>query len=108
MSTSSLNTGTIKVEVENIGTLTGATNPEQDVEGKVVVPARVKGLDGKNTVWVGAEPPTDDYYEVWVNPEGQAISIVNTVNGRSGEVTLDTDDVGVRALTNMEIEALLK
>lgn len=90
-------------------------------KGKVNVPVSVKGLDGNPGVWRGTEPPPDDSYTVWIKPDGGKYEngiwlgpgpvpegynvwinpdgepqeeLVTTVNGETGDVVLDAEDVG--------------
>lgn len=60
--------------------------PEVDIEGNLswvaseedmpaVEGANIRGVQGepgKDTVWVGDEAPTDEYYNVWIAPAGEA------------------------------------
>ena len=51
-------------------------------------------FDGKNTVYVGETEPIDDYYEVWVNPEGTPIVEAENIVMEDGETLQDKYDNG--------------
>lgn len=79
-------------------------------KGKINVPVSVQGLQGDPGVWVGHETP-DDSYVVWIDPDGEGHEgLVSSVNGETGDVVLDADDVGAidsaDILTNGDILAI--
>lgn len=114
-----VNLNTVNIEVE-LSTKT--------ISGEVAIPAKVQGLEGKSAyqlaldagfvgtleewlaslkgeqgvsgVYTGTDTPPDGY-DVWINPNGEAMTIVSSVNGKTGEVELGADDVG--ALSDSEI-----
>lgn len=59
-------------EVDTEGNLSWVASEEDmpAVEGANI--RGVQGEPGKDTVWVGDEAPTDEYYNVWIAPAGEA------------------------------------
>lgn len=78
-----INTGIVKVTLD-----------PNTVSGQVGIPVRVQGLQGPqgpqgvSGVWLNTEPPTEEGYEVWIDPEGEETPMVNTVNGQTGNVVV--------------------
>lgn len=68
----------------------------QTLKGQVGVPVRVQGLQGPqgpqgvSGVWLSTTPPTEEGYEVWIDPEGEETPMVNTVNGQTGNIVVQT------------------
>lgn len=56
-------------------------------------------LIGPSGVYIGTDPDTDA--RVWIYPDGEATEVVLSVNEKTGNVTLDADDVG--ALPNTTV-----
>ena len=56
------------------------------------------GENGKNTVYVGSEPPTDDFYNVWINENGEQ----STIPTKTSDLTNDSGFItnSVNNLTN--------
>ncbi len=52
-----------------------------------------QGLPGNPGVWVGTETP-EIGYEVWIDPNGDAVDAVGSINGKTGTVVLTAEDVG--------------
>lgn len=105
-----MNEARITVDTANEATIKIRLIP-QEINGRVSIPVRVQGLQGEpgqNSVYVGTTAPTEDFYEVWVNPIGIPMRYVSSINDKTGEVYLDPDDYGVESLTNQEIEEMLK
>lgn len=96
------------------------TLKKKQIKGSIVFPTTVRGLDGKSAyeiaveqgyegtieewleslqgdsgVYIGSEEPSDEDINVWIDPNGQPTTgIVTSVNNKTGEVTLDAEDVG--------------
>ena len=51
-------------------------------------------FDGKNTVYVGETEPTDDFYEVWINPEGTPTVEAENIVMEDGETLQDKYENG--------------
>lgn len=53
-------------------------------------------LDGAidDIVYVGDDAPTDPNTKIWLDTDASGASAVNSVNGKSGTVVLDANDVG--------------
>ena len=59
-----------------------------------VGPTGPRGADGRSGVWVGEATP-DTGYEVWIDPNGEAIDTpVGSINGKTGVVVLTPEDIG--------------
>lgn len=82
------------------------------VHGDVAIPARIQGKEGPpgpSGVWTGSDTPPDGY-DVWIDPNGDTDTIVNSVNSKTGHAVLTADDVGAmdvaNVLTNSDILAI--
>ena len=54
------------------------------------------GLDGKNTVYVGSDTPTDDYYNVWLDENGTQSTVPTKTSDLTNDsefITNETDDL---------------
>ena len=89
----------------------------QNIQASTTIPQWIKGADGDDRVYVGETEPTDDKICIWINPDGQDdATLVTSVNGKTGDVELDAEDVGalpedtpiptVEYLSNSEIQAI--
>lgn len=61
-----------------------ASDPWQEIQ-------TITGVSGAH---VGPDAPTDPEIGIWVDTDEQGESVVTSVNGKSGPVTLDAEDVG--------------
>lgn len=51
-------------------------------------------FNGKNTVYVGTETPTDDFYEVWIDPNGTPVVEAENIVMEDGETLQDKYENG--------------
>lgn len=89
----SINSGTLSAKISSTSVLNGSLNVPDWIKGD----QGPQGEDGKNTVWIGTTAPIDNYYNVWINPEGEETD---------GLITLEY--LKVNYYDKAEVEALIE
>lgn len=51
------------------------------------------GENGQSGVYIGSAEPSDPDINVWIDESGEASRIVSSVNGQTGDVTLDIPSI---------------
>ena len=78
------------------------TDPDVNVwvdtdEESASIPTKTSDLtndSGFTDVYVGSSAPTDNDTQIWLDTSAQGQSTVTSINGKSGTVTLNAEDVG--------------
>ena len=85
------------------GTVQSVNNVTPDQSGNITLTADDIGTDATNIsiqdaldgyVHVGTSAPTDPTTKIWLDTDESGMSAVSSVNGATGTVVLDADDVG--------------
>ena len=85
------------------GTVQSVNNVTPDQNGNITLTADDIGTDATNIsiqdalddyVYVGTSAPTDPTTKIWLDTDEPGMSAVSSVNGATGTVVLDADDVG--------------
>ena len=85
------------------GTVQSVNNATPDQSGNITITADDIGTDATNIsiqdalddyVYVGTSAPTDPTTKIWLDTDEPGMSAVSSVNGKTGTVVLDADDVG--------------
>ena len=89
------------------GTVESVNNVTPDQTGNITLTADDIGTDATNIsvqdalddyVYVGTSAPTDPTTKIWLDTDEPGMSAVSSVNGATGTVVLDSDDVGAVGL----------
>lgn len=92
------------------GTVQSVNNVTPDQTGNITLTADDIGTDATNIsiqdalddyVYVGTSAPTDPTTKIWLDTDEPGMSAVSSVNGATGTVALDADDVG--AMSKMDL-----
>ena len=88
------------------GTVESVNNVTPDQSGNITLTADDIGTDATNIsiqdalddyVYVGTSAPTDPTTKIWLDTDEPGMSAVSSVNGATGTVVLDANDVGAMA-----------
>ena len=89
------------------GTVESVNNVTPDQNGNITLTADDIGTDATNIsiqdalddyVYVGTSAPTDPTTKIWLDTDEPGMSAVSSVNGKTGTVVLDLDDIGFMTL----------
>ena len=92
------------------GTVQSVNEVLPDQNGNITLTADDIGTDATNIsiqdalddyVYVGTSAPTDPTTKIWLDTDEPGMSVVSSVNGMTGTVVLDADDVG--AMSKLEL-----
>ena len=93
---------------QSSGTVQSVNSVTPDQNGNILLDADDIGTDSNGIsvqdaiddyVHIGTSAPTDPTTKIWLDTDEPGMSVVSSVNGKTGTVVLDADDVGAMSVT---------